>query len=125
MKMVLAIGLGGAIGAISRHFMAHRVALIAGHGFPWGTLAVNILGSFAMGLLVTLLAQRYAPSQEVRGFLVVGLLGGFTTFSAFSMEAALLIERNTLGLAALYVGASVMLAISGLFAGIWAARALV
>lgn len=123
--MILAIGLGGAIGAVSRHFMAHRVALIAGHGFPWGTLAVNILGSFAMGLLVTLLAQRYAPSQEVRAFLVVGLLGGFTTFSAFSMEVALLIERNTWGLAALYVGSSVMLAITGLFAGIWAARALI
>ncbi len=125
MKIVLAIGLGGALGAMSRHFLAHRVAQVVGHGFPWGTLVVNILGSFLMGLLVTLLAQRYAPSQEVRAFLVVGLLGGFTTFSAFSMETALLIERNTWGLAAFYVAASVMLAVSGLFAGIWAAKALV
>ncbi len=125
MKMVLAIGLGGAIGAISRHFMAHRVAMIAGHGFPWGTLVVNVLGSFLVGLLITLLAQRYASSQEVRAFLVVGLLGGFTTFSAFSMEAALLIGRNTWGLAVIYMAASVALAVSGLFAGIWAAKTLV
>lgn len=125
MKMILAIGLGGAVGALSRHFMAHRVAQMAGHGFPWGTLAVNILGSFLMGLLVTLLAQKFETSQEMRGFLVVGLLGGFTTFSAFSMETALLIERNTWGLAAGYIGASVMLAVGGLFLGIWAARALV
>lgn len=125
MKMVLAIGLGGAIGAISRHFLAHRVAMITGHGFPWGTLVVNVLGSFLVGLLITLLAQRYASSQEVRAFLVVGLLGGFTTFSAFSMETALLIERNTWGLAAIYMVASVALAVSGLFAGMWAAKTLV
>ena len=123
MKMIIAIALGGAAGAVSRHFVSHRVAEWVGHGFPAGTLAVNVIGSFLMGLIVTLLAQKLQLSQEARAFLTVGLLGGFTTFSTFSMETVLLIERHTYGLAAAYVLASLVLAVGGLFAGMWCGRA--
>jgi fluoride exporter len=123
MQMILSIALGGAMGAVARHFLSYRIASLFGHGLPYGTLAVNVLGSFFMGVLITLFAERYALSQEMRAFLTVGLLGGFTTFSTFSLETALLIERNALGLAALYIAASVLLAVGGLFAGIWAGRA--
>lgn len=129
MKMTIAIGLGGAAGAVSRHYLSHyvsqRMAEVFGHGFPYGTLSVNIVGSFLMGLMITLFAQKFSLSQEVRAFLTVGLLGGFTTFSAFSLETALLIERHTYGLAAAYVTASVLFAVGGLFAGIWLAKVFV
>jgi CrcB protein len=124
MQMIFAIGLGGALGAISRHFMTRWIANILGSSFPYGTMSVNVIGSFLMGMLITLLADRFSMSQELRGFVVVGLLGGFTTFSAFSMETALLIERNTWGLAALYITGSVLLSVVGLFIGIWAGRTL-
>jgi len=122
MNLILSIALGGAIGAVSRHFLATRIMAYMGLGFPYGTLAVNVLGSFIMGLLVTLFAGKFALSQEARAFLTVGLLGGFTTFSAFSMETMLLFERHTFGLAFLYVAASVILAVGGLFAGMMLGR---
>lgn len=124
MQMILSIAAGGALGAVARHFLSHRVALFAGHNFPYGTMTVNILGSFLMGMMITLFARKFSLSQEVQAFLTVGLLGGFTTFSAFSMETVLLIERNEMGQAALYVAASVLLAIGGLFAGIYLGRVL-
>lgn len=125
MKMALAIAFGGGLGALSRHYASHRVAEFFGHTFPYGTLAVNVVGSFIMGMMVTLFAQKFALSQEMRAFLTVGLLGGFTTFSAFSLEAALLIEWGAYGPTAAYVTASILFAVGGLFAGIWLARALV
>lgn len=125
MQMIFAIGLGGALGAIFRHLMVFRVGKYFGHTFPFGTLSVNIFGSFIMGLLVTLLAERFQLSPELKGFLVVGLLGGFTTFSAFSLEVSLLIEKNTLGIAALYSLTSVIIAVAALFIGIWAGRTLI
>ena len=124
MQMIIAIGLGGALGAISRHFATRWISNILGSGFPYGTMSVNVIGSVLMGMLVTLLANKFAISQELRGFVAVGLLGGFTTFSAFSLETALLIERNTWGLAALYITGSVILSVGGLFVGIWAGKAL-
>lgn len=125
MQMIFAIGLGGAIGAIARHFMAYRVSQFFGSGFPFGTLSVNILGSFIMGLVVTILATKFELSQEWKGFLVVGLLGGFTTFSAFSLEVSMLIEKNSIGLAAIYSLSSVLFAVGALFFGIWAGKALI
>ena len=118
MQMIFAIAAGGAIGALGRHWTSHAVAQWLGHGFPYGTLSVNVIGSFILGLMVTLFAEKLALSQEMRGFIVVGLLGGFTTFSAFSLEAVLLIERGQVGLAALYVGGSALLGIAVLFGGI-------
>ena len=125
MPMALAIALGGAVGALSRHYMAAAVSRAFGLGFPYGTLTVNVVGCFLMGLLVEALALRFSITPEARGFLAVGLLGGFTTFSAFSLEVALLYERGQLLLAVVYVLASVALSVAALFGGLavgrWAA----
>ena len=122
MKMILAIGLGGAFGALARHYMAAWISRLTGHGFPWGIMLVNILGSFLMGLLISYLSHHFNTSPELRAFIVVGLLGGFTTFSTFSLETVLLIERGQLVEAAGYVTGSVVLAVGGLFAGLWLGR---
>ncbi len=124
MQMIVMIGLGGALGAIARHLMTYRVAQFFGSSFPYGTLSVNILGSFIMGLVVPYLAERFQLSPEFRGFLVFGVLGGFTTFSAFSLEVSLLIEKNNLSSAALYSLSSVLLAVGALFVGIWVGKAM-
>ena len=122
MQMIISIALGGAVGAVARHFLSARIMSLLGSNFPYGTLVVNVLGSFIMGLLIMALATRLNISQEWRGFIVVGVLGGFTTFSTFSLEAALLIERGTFLQAALYVGSSVIVSIGALFVGLWLGR---
>ncbi len=125
MNMILAIAAGGAIGAVLRHF-ANMLALSVGGGtLPWGTLSVNIVGSFAMGALIAFFAHTGNPSPEVRGFLTVGLLGAFTTFSTFSLDFATLWERGASFMAMGYVMASVMLSIAALFAGMMLLRQLV
>lgn len=122
MKMYLAVGLGGAMGAMGRYFTSSLMMKFMTLGFPIGTLSINILGSFAMGIIIEILALYGHLGQEWRGFLTIGLLGGFTTFSAFSLEAALMIERNEFGYAALYVGSSVLLCVGGLFLGLAVVR---
>ncbi len=106
------------LGAMGRHLISGQVMRWAGGGFPWGTLTVNVVGSFLLGLLVEYLAQRWPATQEIRGFLVVGVLGGFTTFSAFSLDAVLLLERGSLIPAFAYIGGNVLLSIGGMFAGL-------
>ncbi len=98
------------------------MARLMGKGFPWGTLTVNIVGSFAMGVLVVVLA--HLGGNRLAPFLMTGVLGGFTTFSAFSLDAVTLYERGQLGIAALYVGASVVVSIAALFAGLLLARSV-
>jgi CrcB protein len=117
-NMFFAVACGGALGAMGRHFVSGQVMRWAGSGFPWGTLTVNILGSFVLGALVEYLAHRWSATQEIRGFLVVGVLGGFTTFSAFSLDAVLLLERGSLGPAFAYIAGNVALSICGLFGGL-------
>lgn len=117
MKMILAIGLGGALGALSRHFMNTGIAAFLKAPFPWGTLCVNVLGCFVMGVFVAVFAAFGNPSQEVRAFLTVGLLGGFTTFSAFSLDAMTLWTAGDIKGALLYVTASVVLSIAAIFLG--------
>ncbi|MBL8530570.1 MAG: fluoride efflux transporter CrcB [Hyphomonadaceae bacterium] len=113
MIQILLVALGGAVGAVLRHGVGVGAARWLGLGFPWGTLAVNVVGGFAMGLL----AARVGPEQEhLRLLLGVGLLGGFTTFSAFSLESIRLMEQSA-GAAALYIGASVFLSIAACWAG--------
>lgn len=114
----LIVFLGGGIGAALRHGVNLASARLLGTAFPYGTLIANITGSIAMGLVVAYFAFRGDASQHWRLFLTTGILGGYTTFSAFSLDAALLYERGELGLAALYVLASVALSIGGLFAGL-------
>ncbi len=122
--MLIAIALGGGIGALARHFLSSAVATLLGSGFPWGIFVVNILGGFLMGLIVELGALKLSYSIEARAFLTTGLLGGFTTFSAFSLDASLLIERGDWMGAMLYVTGSALLTIVALFAGLWLVRSL-
>ena len=89
MNMIFAVAAGGAIGATGRYLVGRLMFNIMGPGFPWGTLTVNILGSFIIGLMVELLALRFSLSHEWQGFIIIGLLGGFTTFSALSLEVGL------------------------------------
>ncbi|MGR3821959.1 MAG: fluoride efflux transporter CrcB [Salipiger marinus] len=116
------VALGGALGASGRYLTGLVMARLFGRGFPWGTLAVNILGSFAMGVLVVALAQLSA--NRLAPFLMTGVLGGFTTFSAFSLDVATLYERGDVGQAAIYVAASVGVSLAALFAGLFLTRSI-
>jgi CrcB protein len=116
--------LGGGVGAALRHGVNLLSARLFGTSFPWHTLIENVTGSLAMGLLAGYFAFKTEPSQAWRLFLTTGILGGYTTFSAFSLDAVLLYERGQIGLAALYVLASVGLSIAGLFAGLALVRHL-
>ncbi|NNE84977.1 MAG: fluoride efflux transporter CrcB [Alphaproteobacteria bacterium] len=118
MKLVLAIAIGGAIGAVGRHYVSVAMTLLIGHGFPWGTLVVNVTGSFLMGVLIEFMALVWSPSLEMRALLTVGVLGAFTTFSTFSLDVATLYERGTPIILSIYVAASVGISILALFAGL-------
>lgn len=126
MKILLAVAAGGAIGASARYLFLGRVAHLVGPhglaGIPVGILAANAIGSLAMGVLVELTALTWSPSPELRAFLAVGVLGAFTTFSSFSLEAVLLFERHALWQFGAYVITSVVFSITGLLAGMWAVR---
>jgi CrcB protein len=121
MPNLLIVMLGGALGAGARHLAGAFALARFGPGFPWGTLTVNLAGGLLMGLLAGWLA-RSGGSEQARLFLAVGLLGGFTTFSAFSLEVFLMIERGQYGPAALYIGASVIGSVLLLLLGLWAMR---
>ena len=114
----LLVFFGGGLGASLRHFVNVACARCIGIGFPWGTFIINITGSTVMGLIAGYLAFKGEASQPWRLFVMTGILGGYTTFSAFSLDAALLYERGELALAALYVVGSVGLSIAGLFGGL-------
>jgi CrcB protein len=124
LQMIAAVAAGGALGAVGRYAAVGLVAQWLGHGFPYGTLAVNVVGSFAMGLIVELGALAWQPSPELRAFLAVGLLGAFTTFSTFSLEAVLLYQRGEFLAAALYVAGSVVLSIAAFVAALHLCRAV-
>ena len=114
----LIVFFGGGLGAMLRHGVNLAASRLMGAGFPYATLFENVTGSLVMGLLAAYFAFKGDASQHWRLFLTTGILGGYTTFSAFSLDAALLYERGALGLAAVYVLASVVLSIGGLFAGL-------
>src|SRR3977135_2549405 len=113
----LLVFIGGGLGASLRHAINMICARGLGTAFPYHTFIINITGSTVMGLIAGYLAFRGEASQPWRLFLMTGVLGGYTTFSAFSLDAALLYERGEIGLALLYVVLSVALAVGGLFAG--------
>ena len=118
----LQVALGGAIGAALRFLAGVGIFKLTGPGFPVAVMSVNVLGSFAMGLFIVFSAKT--SSTYMSPFVMTGLLGGFTTFSAFSLEAYTLFERGQTGAAGLYVLASVILSIAGLIAGVMIARGL-
>jgi CrcB protein len=124
LKMLLAVGAGGAIGSVARYLLAGQIGTLWGAYFPWGTLAVNVIGCTAMGLLVEVLAFVWSPGPEVRAFLAVGVLGGFTTFSSFALDIGFLVGRGAFVPAVLYLGGSVFLSVAGFFAGQYVTRAL-
>jgi fluoride exporter len=124
MRLVLYAAAGGAIGTAARHLVNVGFGRWLGPGFPWSTLFVNVVGGFLMGALIEALALRFDGSLELRTFLATGILGGFTTFSAFSMDAMLLMQRGETATAALYIGASVLLSILALLAGLWLMRVI-
>ena len=121
-QLVIAVAFGGAIGSVARYFVGIASGKVFGLGFPWGTLIINVVGSFLIGVLAELLALKWDLPQAARVFLIVGVCGGFTTFSTFSLEAAVLMERGQLWPAASYIAGSVVLSIAALFAGLHLVR---
>jgi len=123
MMNLILIGAGGALGAISRHLAGRAALRLFGPDMPWGTFSVNVLGGLAMGLLVGwLAATERADETSIRLFAAVGFLGGFTTFSAYSLEIALMIERKAMLSAFAYAAGSVVLALAAVFAGLMIMR---
>jgi CrcB protein len=124
MTRFLLVAIGGALGSMARYGVGLAAGrLFPGAAWPFGTMTVNLVGGFLMGVLVGWLAARGGASQDsLRVFIGVGILGGFTTFSAFSLDVVTLIERRQTGLAAAYVAVSVVCAIAALFVGLMIAR---
>jgi len=122
MNTVIAVAVGGALGSMARYVMNAQVTKLMGFNFPWGIMSVNILGCFIMGLVAEGLALHFNASQEMRSFLMTGILGGFTTFSAFALDAGVLIERHAYAPAAFYVAGSVAGSILALFLGLYLVR---
>src|ERR1700749_4996918 len=120
----LLVFVGGGLGASLRHFVNVTCAKCIGVEFPWGTFIINITGSIVMGLIAGYLAFRGEATQAWRLFLMTGILGGYTTFSAFSLDTALLYASGAPGPAPAHLVGSVSLSIAGLFAGLWLIRYL-
>lgn len=123
MMHLFLVAAGGAIGASLRHLAGLAALRLLGPAFPWGTLFVNVSGSLMMGIFIAWLVKRTGAPNELRLFFATGVLGGFTTFSAFSLDVANLLERGALVPTAGYVLASVLLSILAIFAGLWFGRA--
>jgi CrcB protein len=124
MPLVLWIAAGGAIGSAARHLVNVLAGRVMGFEFPWGTLVVNVVGCLAMGLFIGIATVKIPVSAEVRAFVTTGILGGFTTFSAFSLDFATLVERREVTSAALYGVGSVGLSLGAVFLGLWLVRQL-
>ncbi len=122
--ILLAVAIGGAAGSLLRYALAGIVQDASASQFPWGIFVVNVSGGLIMGILVELMALKWSVTPELRAFLTVGILGGYTTFSTFSLDAALLIERGDWGGAAAYIVGSTLLSIAALFAGMGLMRAV-
>jgi CrcB protein len=118
------VALGGAIGSAVRYLIADWIQSAAWEGFPFGIFVVNITGGLVMGILTELMALKWNVSLEMRAFLTTGILGGYTTFSTFSLDSALLIERGAYASAVLYIAGSAILSVAALFAGLWIIRGL-
>ena len=125
MSIYLAIAAGGAVGAISRYWMTGSVGQMLGYSFPFGTLSVNVLGSFLMGLFAILLTEKIPLDDSVRLGLITGMLGAFTTFSAFAMDTLGLMESGAIVKTLVYVMASVLVCIIAAWAGVFIAKQII
>ena len=124
MSMVFAVACGGAIGAVGRYLISSYLQTVSENTFPWGTLTANVLGCAILGLLFTVFANFWSPTQEIRAFLTVGMMGALTTFSAFSLEVVLMIERAQWVLAGSYIIASIILCVGVMLLSMSGIRAL-
>lgn len=124
MLNILLVAVGGAAGSVCRYLTGLAMTRWLGTGFPWGTITVNIVGSFVIGLLTVLIARKVSMPMETRLLLVVGFLGGFTTFSSFSLDTMALFERGESLSAFAYVAASVLLSLGAAFGGLALGRSL-
>jgi CrcB protein len=124
MSQVIAIAAGGALGSVLRYGLSNWVYSLAGRGFPYGTLVVNVLGSLAMGILFVLMVERMGTSAVWRAGMLIGVLGGFTTFSTFSIETFNLIEQGAMAKAAANMLASLILCVCATWFGVMLARQL-
>ncbi|RUM25503.1 fluoride efflux transporter CrcB [Rhizobium vallis] len=124
MIQALLVAVGGAIGSVLRYYVGQWGLRLMGPAFPWGTLAVNVVGCFGIGVITELIARKFNASVELRLLLVTGFLGGFTTFSAFSLDAISLFERGEAVAGSVYVAASVGFSIAAAIAGLAIMRAL-
>ncbi|HEV2652290.1 MAG TPA: fluoride efflux transporter CrcB [Rhizomicrobium sp.] len=122
--VLLAVAVGGGLGSLLRYFVAGAIQSAAWPGYPWGIFIVNITGGLAMGIIVEMAALKISMTPEVRSFLTVGVLGGYTTFSTYSLDSVLLIQRGAYASAAAYIVGSVVLSILALFAGLWLVRTI-
>lgn len=124
MPVVFWVAIGGGIGAAARYGVNVWSGRMFGTEFPWQTLIVNVLGCFVMGMLTDLMALKLNVGHEMRAFLTTGILGGFTTFSAFSLDFAYLVERKAFAAAGAYAAASVLVSLLAVFAGMHLIRTL-
>lgn len=118
MTHILLVAVGGALGSVLRYLIGLWTLRSFGPSFPWGTLTVNVTGSFLIGVFAEAIARKFGASPEMRVFLITGILGGYTTFSAFSLDAITLVERGEAVTAAIYVGSSVVLSAIAVIAGL-------
>jgi CrcB protein len=125
MNHILLVAIGGALGSAARYLTGLATLRWLGPAYPWGTLAVNVVGGLAIGIFGELIARRFDGSAELRLFIVTGILGGFTTFSAFSLEVTAMAERGDYLTALLYVLSSVVISVAAVFAGLALVRAFV
>jgi CrcB protein len=124
MFQALLVAVGGAIGSLLRYYVGLGSLRLMGPGFPWGTLVVNVVGCFIIGVFAEMIARRFNASVELRLLLITGFLGGFTTFSAFSLDAISLFERGEVFAGGIYIAASVGLSMMAVMAGLGLMRVL-
>jgi len=124
MIQALLVAVGGAIGSLLRYYVGQWALRLMGPAFPWGTLAVNVVGCFVIGVFAELIARKFNASVELRLLLITGFLGGFTTFSAFSLDAISLFERGEAVAGGVYIVASVGLSMAAVITGLAVMRAL-
>ncbi len=123
-KVLAVVFLGGGLGSLLRYLSVMGVNRVAGESFPYGTLFVNIVGSLLIGFIIEGFSNKYLVPVEIRAFLIAGVLGGFTTFSAFSQDVYRLIETGFVPSAVIYTAASVLLSIAAVFGGVYIARGI-